>query len=119
MSNCRFFNGACIDAGPCSAYTGKSLVECQDLYNAANVKCWWVSGRTCSDRLCSTAPTDIGSSIACENYLSGCRFNGARCVAAGRCSSYTVFGVDSTAKQLNCKNMTSTDGSKCWYSEGT
>lgn len=47
LSTCRYFNGACVNAGHCSIYSGTSLAMCQDILDIANQKCWWTSGSTC------------------------------------------------------------------------
>ncbi|CAK64744.1 unnamed protein product (macronuclear) [Paramecium tetraurelia] len=122
-SECISFNSDCLNKGlgcilktePCSSYYG-TKTSCQ-AFTGNGKKCYGDSTTTtkaaCRDRQCTDMSTATSDS-ECENFLTGCLFNGVGCVhKSAACSSYK-------GTQATCSGFKGSNGTKyCWGSSTT
>ncbi|CAD8122988.1 unnamed protein product [Paramecium sonneborni] len=121
-SECQSFHSDCLTKGngcihkteACSSYYG-TKEQCQS-FTGNSKKCFGDSATTkvaCRDRQCSDLPTATNDSD-CENFLTGCLFNGVGCVSkSAACSSYK-------GTQDTCKGFKGNNGNKlCWGTSAT
>lgn len=103
--------GACVNAGACNSYGGTQLSECQDVLDSSSNKCWWTSGSTCTDRICSLSPNKANNSD-CDTFKSGCVYaknssGTAICLVKGNCNTY--YGTPD-----ECKGFKNGSDVLCW-----
>ncbi|CAK64749.1 unnamed protein product (macronuclear) [Paramecium tetraurelia] len=122
-SECQQFNSDCLNKGygcihktePCTSYYG-TKTSCQ-AFTGNSKKCYGDSATTtkaaCRDRRCSDLATAT-SDADCENFLSGCLFNGVGCVdKSAACSAYR-------GNQDTCSGFKGSNGTKyCWGPSAT
>ncbi|CAD8044190.1 unnamed protein product [Paramecium primaurelia] len=88
--------------------------------------CVGTSQNVCQVRTCENAPAEFFSTILCNQYLSGCKFNGINCVSElQNCSAYTgtkdtcakyigltgqCWGAATNDSTSNCRNKMCSDG---------
>ncbi|CAD8212927.1 unnamed protein product [Paramecium octaurelia] len=121
-SECISFNSDCLNKGvgcisksaACSSYYG-TKVSCQ-AFTGNSKKCFGDNPNlkiACRDRQCSDLATATSDSD-CDNFLSGCVFNGIGCVKkSDPCSAYR-------GTQDTCSGFKGSSGTKyCWGSSAT
>ena len=75
-------------------------------YNSAT------STTLCSDRACADLTTSDGYKT-CNDYLSTCTYDGAKCVTSLDCTTITPTGTTDSDKAAFCNKLG--DGKKCTY----